>query len=79
MASGTGNLQNCLPSTAANVPSATGLDLFVNFDGLGRLTWQTGTLGGESVNRTYGYDGLSRLTSAVGPWEKNTGAPGPVT
>lgn len=76
---GTGNLQNCLPSKPANLPSSAGLDLTVGFDGLGRLTSQTGTLGSESVNRTYTYDGLSRLMSAVGPWEKGTGATGSVT
>jgi RHS repeat-associated protein len=61
------------------VPSSTPLDLNVVFDGLGRLTSQTGTLGAEAVSRSYTYDGLSRLKTAVGPWEKATGAPGAVT
>ncbi|MGH3642036.1 MAG: RHS repeat-associated core domain-containing protein, partial [Mycobacterium sp.] len=77
--SGTGNLQNCLPSKTANLPSSAPLDLVVNFDGLGRLTSQTGSLGSESVNRSYSYDGLSRLKTAIGPWEKGTGATGAVT
>ncbi len=61
------------------VPSSTPLDLTVAFDGLGRLTSQTGTLGAEAVSRSYTYDGLSRLKTAVGPWEKATGATGAVT
>jgi hypothetical protein len=35
------------------VPASTLLDLTVAFDGLGRLTSQTGTLGAESVSRSY--------------------------
>jgi hypothetical protein len=31
------------------------------------------------VSRSFTYDGLSRLETAVGPWEKATGATGPVT
>ncbi len=61
------------------VPSSTPLDLTVAFDGLGRLTSQTGTLGAEAVSRSYTYDGLSRLKTAVGPWEKPTGATSAVT
>ena len=61
------------------VPGSTPLDLLVAFDGLGRLSSQTGTLGADSVSRSYSYDGLSRLKTAVGPWEKATGATGNVT
>lgn len=60
------------------VGAATPVDLTVAFDGLGRLSAQTGTLGAESVNRSFSYDGLSRLKTATGPWEKATGAPGNV-
>ena len=61
------------------VPGSTPLDLSVVFDGLGRLSSQSGALGAESVSRSYTYDGLSRLKTAVGPWEKATGATGNVT
>ena len=61
------------------VPGSTPLDLFVTFDGLGRLVSQSGTLGPESVSRSYSYDGLSRLQTAVGPWEKPSGESGNVT
>jgi RHS repeat-associated protein len=55
------------------------VDLSVSFDGLGRLTTQTGFLGTEVVNRSFTYDGLSRLKTATGPWEKSTGGPAFVT
>jgi hypothetical protein len=71
--SGTGNLQRCLPSEPANLPSSAPLDLSVSFDGLGRLSSQTGTLGSEPVSRSYTYDGLSRVKSA----RSGRGIPGP--
>ena len=79
VASGTGALQKCLAARPWNLPSSAPLDLFVGFDGLGRLTSQTGYLGAVPVSRSYAYDGLSRLTTAVGPWEKATGATTSVT
>ncbi len=67
-----------LTRVLGTVPSSTPLDRTVAFDGLGGLTSQTGTLGAEAVSRSYTYDGLSRLKTAVGPWEKATGATGAV-
>ena len=79
LSGGTEDLQVCPATLAGNVPSSAGLDLTVSFDGLGRLTSQTGQLAGEPVSRSYSYDGLSRLKTAVGPWEKRRGSESAVT
>ncbi len=79
LSSGAGNLQNCPATQQTHTPSSAPLDLIVDFDGLGRLRAQSGTVGEEPVERSYTYDGLSRLVSAVGPWEKARGATENVT
>jgi len=61
------------------IGATTPVDLNVVFDGLGRLTSQSGSLGAETVSRSYTYDGLSRLSTATGPWEKPLGINTPVT
>jgi RHS repeat-associated protein len=79
LSSGSADLQHCPAARPANTPSSEPLDLNVRFDGLGRLTSQTGSLGGEPVSRSYSYDGLSRLRTAVGPWEQGRGESEAVT
>lgn len=79
LSSGSADLQHCPATQPANTPSSEPLDLIVSFDGLGRLTSQSGSLGGESVSRSYSYDGLSRLRTAVGPWEQGRGESEAVT
>jgi RHS repeat-associated protein len=46
------------------------LDLWLGFDGLGRLTDMHGSAAGQSLGaRSFDYDGLGRLVRAIGPWE----------
>jgi RHS repeat-associated protein len=50
--------------------SDTVMDLELEFDGLGRLVQQTGLLPDAAIGRAFSYDGLGRLKTALGKWEK---------
>jgi hypothetical protein len=54
------------------------MDLELEFDGLGRLVQQTGLLPDAAIRRAFSYDGLGRLKTALGKWEKARGVPNPV-
>ncbi|MCP4002884.1 MAG: hypothetical protein GY725_01685 [bacterium] len=70
--------QTCLPAITDNVPESSPIDLQFEFDGLNRLEFLGGTLGGEALDRSFTYDGLGRLKTARGPWYAMRGVATPI-
>ncbi len=67
-------LSKILSKRYPNGSGTTVMDMTTSFDGLGRLTDQSGSFEGQTLARSFGYDGLGRLQTAAGPWESSSNA-----
>jgi hypothetical protein len=70
----TARLSRILSKRHPDAGASTVMDMTTTFDGLGRLTDQGGTFEGQTLNRSFGYDGLGRMQTATGPWEPGGGS-----